>query len=167
MRRILILSLVASMAAVATESAAASVLEPRRTAGAQLVELTGGNGRAAVVRRGALLITMNRGRLRIVDLVLGDGRRPSMSQTCRSRARRVSSRTLEIRGRNIGCVVSTGPSGAPWQAIMEGRGINASGSVKGSLTLDGTNSGPTGRFRIGGGASRPWPRFPQTYSLSR
>jgi hypothetical protein len=50
---------------------------------------------------------------------------------------------------------------------MQGRGINAGGSVRGSVTLDGANSGPTGRYRIGGAASRPWPRFPQTYSLSK
>jgi hypothetical protein len=167
MRRILVLSLVATLAATAAGSAAASVPELQRTPGAQLVELTRGNGRAALARRGALLIRMNRGRLRIVDLVLGDGRRPSMSQTCRSRARRVSSRTLEIRGRNIGCLVSSGPSGAPWQAIMQGRGINASGSVSGSLTLDGANTGPTGRYRIGSGGWRIWPRSPQTRVLAK
>jgi hypothetical protein len=165
MRQILVLLTVAALAAGAAQAAFGSVPVLLRTPGAEFLELEGGNGRAAVTRRGALLVTIGKGRLRIVDL--RGGGRPSLSPPCQRRARRVSPRTVEIQGRDIGCRISSEDGAGPWQAIMRGRRINASGRVYGSLTLDGADRGPTGTYSIGGGRSLPWPREVDTYVLNR
>lgn len=165
MRRVLVLLAVATLAVGAAESAFGSVPVLLRTPGAELVELRDGNGRAVVTGKGALNIRLVRGRIRVVDL--SDPGRPNLSDQCKRRAHRVSRRTVEIRGRDIRCLVWSGENGARWQAIMRGRGINAGGSVKGSVTLDAADRGPTGRFRIGDQDLRPWPRSADTYVLNR
>ncbi len=165
MRRILVLVSVAILATAATEAAFGAVPVLLRTPGAEFVELENGNGRAAVARRGALLVNIGRGRLRVVDLA--GGGRPHLSDQCRQRARRVSPRTVEIRGQDIGCVILSGDDGGPWQVIMRGRRISASGRVVGSLTLDAADRGSTGRFRIGDRPWRSWPRRVDTYGLNR
>jgi hypothetical protein len=163
MRRVLVLLTVAALAAGFAEAAFGSVPVLLRTPGAEYIELQNGNGRAAVMRRGALLVTIGRGRLRIVDL--GPGR-PHLNDSCQRRARRVSARTLEIRGRDVRCFIAS-QDGGEWQVIMQGRGINASGRVAGSLTLDAFDRGPTGRYRIGERGWRSWPRRAGTYGLNR
>jgi hypothetical protein len=165
MRRTLVLLAVAALAAGAAEAAFAYAPVLLRTPGAELVELQGGNGRAALTKRGALFINLGRGRIRVVDLP-GAGR-PNLNPPCRRRARRVSARTVEIRGRDIGCRIWSGDDGGPWQVIIRGRRINASGSVLGSLTLDGVDRGATGLYRIAGGALQSWPRSARTYVLNR
>jgi hypothetical protein len=164
MRRILVPLAVAALAAGVAEAATASVPVLLRTPGAELVSLQGGNGRAALTKRGSLLIIVDRGQLRIVDLV-GRGR-PNLNDSCRRRAERVSTRTVEIRGRNIRCNVWSGDNGGPWQVIIRGRGINVSGRVLGSLTLDGADTGETGMYRIAGRSPRPWPRSARTFVLN-
>ena len=72
----------------------------------------------------------------------------------------------QIGGRDVRCFIAS-QDGGEWQVIMRGRGINASGRVAGSLTLDAYDRGPTGRYRIGERAWRPWPRSAGTYGLSR
>lgn len=163
MRRLLVLATVAALAAGSAETAFGAVPVLLRTPGAELVELRDGNGRAAVAGKGALNIQLDRGRIRIVDL--SDAGRPNL--TCQRRIRRVSPRTVEIRGRDVRCLVWSGANGAKWQAIIRGRGASAGGSVRGSVTLDAVDSGPTGRFRIGGSAWRSWPRSPRTHVLRR
>ena len=165
MRRILVLLTVAALAAGAGEAAFGSVPVLLRTPGAEFVQLENGNGRAALSKRGALFISLGRGRIRVVDLP-GAGR-PNISAPCQRRARRVSARTVEIRGRNLGCRIWSGDDGGPWQVIIRGRGINASGSVLGSLTLDGVDRGPTGSFKIADRSSQSWPRTARTYVLDR
>lgn len=165
MRQILVLVMVAGLAIGAAEAARGAVPVLLRTPGAQGIELLGGNGRAVVGRRGTLLLTINSGRLRIVDLP-GAGR-PNLSPQCEQRAHRVSATTVEITGRSIRCRIWSGDDGGPWQAIMRGRGISASGIVKGSLTLDGANTGAVGIYRIGGGQWNRWPRRVHTYELNR
>ena len=165
MRQLLVLCSVAAVALGAAEAALGSVPMLLRTPGAELVELQGGRGRAAVTRRGSLLVHITSGELRVVDLA--GGGRPSLSSTCRRRAHRVSPRTVEIRGRNIGCLIASGENGGPWQAIIKGRGIFASGRVSGSLTLDGASAGAVGWYRIGGRSWRRWPRTANTFALRR
>jgi hypothetical protein len=165
MRRLLVLTTVAALATGAAEAAFAQPPALLRTPGSEFVELQGGNGRAVVTGRGSIAISMRRGSLRIVDLPQRG--RPRLSSECRERARRVSPTTLQLRGRSIGCLIWSGETGGPWQAVMRGRGIFASGRVKGSLTLDAVDAGPTGRFRIGGGNWQRWPRVVQTYGLNR
>jgi hypothetical protein len=58
-------------------------------------------------------------------------------------------------------------SDGAWRVRSKGRGINVSGVVRGSLTLDGANRGRTGTYSIGGSDFRPSPRTRHTYSLAR
>jgi hypothetical protein len=163
MRRTLVSITVAALATWVADAAYAGLPVLLRTPGAEAVELNHGNGRAVVTGRGALLVHIGRGRLRIVDRP--GGGRPALSDTCRRRAHRVSRTTLEVRGRNVGCFIWSGAGGGSWQAVMRGRNINASGQVRGSLTLDAVNTGRVGTFRIGGGALRAWPRRVRTFAL--
>jgi hypothetical protein len=165
MRRTLLLVMIAGLATGAAEAASGAVPVLLRTPGAELVELQGGNGRAVVARRGSLLLAVGSGRLRIVDLP-GAGR-PNLNPPCQRRARRVRANAVEISGTNIRCRVWSGENGGPWQVVIRGRRISASGIVKGSLTLDAANSGPTGRYRIAGGDWKRWPRQAKTFSLNR
>ncbi len=162
MRRILVLAMVAVLAASAAEAALARVPVPARTAGAQFLELERGNGRAAIAKRGTVLVTVRAGRIRIVDLPGGGRPRPN----CNKRPRRIRPSAVEVRGPNARCLVSSA-RGGPWQVIVEGRGIFASGRARGSLTLDGANTGYRGRFRIGDGSWRRWPIRAHTYGLLR
>lgn len=165
MRRFLVLLTTAALASGTAEAAFGVVPVSLRTAGAQLVQLDGGRGRAAVTRQGSLLVNIGKGRLRVIDLA-GAGR-PRLSDECQRRTRRVSRRTVEIRGRNIGCLIWSGAGGSPWQAILTGRRISASGAVRGSLTLDGAQTGTTGLYMIGDRGWQRWPRAARTYVLRR
>jgi hypothetical protein len=143
-------------------AASAAVPVGARTPGAEGFELRGGNGRAAVARVGAVFLSARTGKVRIVDLP--GGNRPFFN--CGSRTvRRISSTTVEVRGSSIRCRVWSGQGGRPWQVIMRGRGISASGVVRGSLTLDAFDTGPTGRFQIADRPVRRWPRVVRTYPL--
>jgi hypothetical protein len=164
MRRILVPLAVAALAAGVAEAAFSSVPVLLRTPGAEGVSLQGGNGRAALTKRGSVIMNLGRGWIRVVDLV-GPGR-PNINPPCQRRARRVSARTVEIRGRNLGCRVWSGDNGGPWQVIISGRGINVSGKVLGSLTLDSVDTGPTGTYSIAGRAPRDWPRSARTFPLN-
>jgi hypothetical protein len=163
MRRILVLIVVAAIATGAAEAAFGGVPVKLRTPGAEYIELRGGSGRAVVTRRGSLNVNIGRGRLRIVDLP--GGIRPNIN--CQSRARWISSTTRQVRGRNIRCLIWSGDAVAPWQVVMKGRRINASGRVRGSLTLDGRDSGSLGVYRIAGGDWKRWPRRARTTVLHR
>lgn len=162
MRRILVLATVAVLAACVAEAALARVPAPARTAGAQLFELQQGNGRAAIARRGSIFVTVRAGRIRIVDLPGGGRPRPH----CSKRPRRIRPNAVEVRGPNARCRVSSA-RGGPWQVIALGRGIFVAGAAKGSLTLDGANTGFRGRFKIGNGSWRRWPVRAHTYGLFR
>jgi hypothetical protein len=166
MRRTLVLVTVAALATWLADAAFAGVPVMVRTPGSEFVELRSGNGRGVITGRGSLGLNIRAGRLRIVDLPRGG--RPNLSNRCRHRARRVSPTTLEIVGRHIGCVIWSGENGGRWQAVLRGRLIDASGKVRGSLTLDGVARGPTGRFSIGAdGSWANWPRNARTYALDR
>jgi hypothetical protein len=165
MWRILLVVTAAAIASGAAEAAPGASPVLMRSPGTELVELRGGNGRAVVTGRGALLLHLRRGTIRLVDRP--GGGRPKLNRACRRRAERVSPTTLEIRGRDIGCFVSSEGNGGPWQVVMRGRRISAGGSVKGSLTLDAVDEGRPGRFRIGEGDWARWPRAVETYVLDR
>jgi hypothetical protein len=162
MRRILVLATVAVLAASAADAAFARVPAPARTAGSEYVQLERGNGRAAIAKRGAVLVIVRTGRIRIVDLAGGGRPRPY----CNKRPRRIRPNAVEVRGPNARCRVSSA-RGGPWQVIALGRGIFASGVAKGSLTLDGANTGYRGRFKIGNRSWKPWPVRAHTYGLFR
>ena len=159
MRRTMLLTLLAS-ASLAAGSAADSAVTTFRTAGAQSVVLNNGNGRAVVTKRGAILIRVVRGRIRVIDLP--GGTRPVRS--CNRRGIRVRGVAVEYRGRDVRCRVF---GDGPWQVVMRGRGINAGGKVRGSLTLDGVDAGARGVYKIGDRPYRRWPRLATTFVLRR
>jgi hypothetical protein len=165
MRLLVIWSAVAILAAGICDAALAKVPVLLRTQGAELVQLNGGKGRAVITGRGAIFLDMGPGWLRIIDLA-GPGH-PKVSDPCRDRARRVRPSAIEVRADHIGCRIWSGKSGARWQVIMRGRRINASASVRGSLTLDGVNRGRRGSYRIGASGLRRWPREAETFDLDR
>ena len=163
MRRTLVLIVVATLAAGAAEAASGTLPVSQRTPGAELLELRAGNGRAVVSRRGSLLVRVGSGRIRVVDLP--GGARPF--RRCNKRGVVVSSSTVEYRGRDVRCRVWSGQEGRPWQMVVRGRRIYASGVVRGSLTLDAFDEGPTGTYRLGDGVFQHWPRAARTYVLRR
>jgi hypothetical protein len=165
MRRTLVLVTVAALATGAADAAFAGVPVMLRTPGAEFVEIKHGKGRAVVTRRGSIIMNLvRRGQIRIIDLP--EGGHPHIR--CNKAGVRVRPFVLQFRGPNLRCRVSSGESGGPWQSVMRGRGIFASGVVRGSLTLDAVDRGPAGTFRIGGaGDWRPWPRNARTYALDR
>jgi len=163
MRRSLVLVGLAALATGGAEAAYAQFPVLPRTSGSELVELQHGNGRAVVAKQGTILVTVRRGRIRVVDL--RGGGRPNVR--CNKRLRRVSATTVEYVGSDLSCRVWSGENGGPWQVVIRGRGIFASARVRGSVTLDGVDAGPTGRYRIAGGGWKRWPRNPQTYVLLR
>jgi hypothetical protein len=58
------------------------------------------------------------------------------------------------------------PGDFAWRLRLFGRGIDATGFVRGCMTLDGVDVGATGSFKIGqAGTTRPWPRTARTYKL--
>jgi hypothetical protein len=163
MRRRIVVIVVAALAMWAADASYGQADPALRTPGAQLVELSGGYGRAVIGQRGSVLIRVAVGRIRIVDL--RGGGRPNRS--CNKRGVRVSRSTVQYSGSDVRCRVWSGTRGGPWQAVITGRRISAGGSARGSLTLDAYNTGPRGRYRIGGGQSRLWPRPPRTFTLWR
>lgn len=165
MRRLLVLVTIAGLATGSAEAASAAVPVLLRTPGAEFVELQGGNGRAVLARRGSLNLTVRSGRVRIVDLPTAG--RPNVNAECRRRARRVRPNAIEIVGTAIRCLIWSGQTGGAWQVIIRGQGISASGRVKGSLTLDAVNTGPTGQYRIAGESWKRWPRVARTFPLNR
>jgi len=163
MRQSLVLVGLAALATGAATAAYGQIPALPRTAGSELVELRNGNGRAVVARQGTILVTVRRGRIRVVDLL--GGKRPNAN--CNKRLRRVSATTVESRGTDLRCSVTSDGGAGPWQVVINGRGIFASARARGSLTLDAWNEGPRGRYKIADQRWKLWPRNPQTYELFR
>lgn len=163
MRRSIVVIVVAALAMWAADASYGQADYSLRTPGAELIELRAGYGRAAIGRRGSVLIRVSVGRIRVVDL--SGGGRPNRS--CNKRGVRVSPSTTQYRGTDVRCRVWSGATGGPWQAVINGRRIFAAGSVRGSLTLDAFDQGPRGTYRIAGGALRYWPRTARTFELWR
>lgn len=166
-RTLVVLIAVAALATWAADAAFAGVPVLLRTPGAEFVQVKHGNGRAVITRRGSVIINLvRRGQVRIVDLP-GGGRPNSR---CNKAGIRVSPSVVQFRGPALRCHVSSGKTGGAWQAVIRGRGIFASGAVRGSLTLDAVDRGPTGSYCIGDcgdGDFRAWPRRARTYGLDR
>jgi hypothetical protein len=160
-RGLLLLVVLATLAAAAADVARGSLVAAG-TPGAETFELRNGRGRAVVTNRGSIIVRIRRwGRIRVVDIP--GGRRPNR-KCSNGRLVHVSPSTVEYRGRHIVCRVW---GIGPWQVIVRGRRIYASGVARGSLTLDAVNEGPTGTFRIGDSDWKPWPRIATTRPLRR
>jgi hypothetical protein len=160
MWRLAFLALIPALAvALAPPASAADVAA--RTPGAQSFQVWNGHGRAAITRRGTVFVNLGVGRIRVIDLP--GGKAPW--HRCNTEGRQVSDTTIEYRGRDVRCRVSSLGRARPWQLVIRGRRIFASGVVRGSLTLDAFDEGPAGKFQIADRPVRRWPRVARTYPL--
>lgn len=140
-----------SLAAASTASAApAGLLAAEATPGSESVSLKYGVGYAVLWKKGAALGRVRRGAITVVDLAYGGG--PSgFVRGCERRSGRLATK-LVCRGRDLSFYVH----GGTWKVRVEGRGINVSGVVRGTMGLDRADGG-TGRYSIGGASYRRWP----------
>ena len=132
-----------------------------RTAGSVSLSLKSGRGLAIIQSRGALLGRIKAGRIVAT---------PNVVVRCWRYRTRLESGMIRYRGLRQGCTYITFrvfSDDGTWRVRIKGRGINVSGVVRGSLALDGANTGRTGTYSIAGREFRPWPRRLHTYSLAR
>ncbi|HWB56496.1 MAG TPA: hypothetical protein VG479_06140 [Gaiellaceae bacterium] len=160
MWRLALLALTPALAVTLVPTASAADIAAR-TPGAQGFELKNGHGRAVISRRGTVFVNLGRGRIRVIDLP--GGKAPH--RECNTEGRRVGDSAMEYRGRDVRCNVSSLGAARPWRVVIRGRKIFAAGVVRGSLTLDAFDKGRRGRFQIGDGPLRRWPRAAHTYRL--
>jgi hypothetical protein len=158
MRRFLLSLIVGAVALGAAASATATVASSAAVVGGQSVQTFHGNGRAVLAKRGSILAVVRAGRIRVTDLP--GGTRPARS--CNKTGRRVNRVTMVYRGPDVRCRVW---GVGPWRVTFRGRGISVSGVVRGHLTLDAFDRGPTGRYKIGDRPRRYWPRAARTFRL--
>jgi hypothetical protein len=151
-RALFILSLVVLLAVPVVDAAAEG------TPGSVSLEFRAGAGVAKVRFRGNFLGRIERGRAIATSNVILSG--------CAYRKRLADGRNL-CRGTNLGFRT---PSNAQWRLTLSGRGIDASGFVRGCMTLDGLDTGVTGKYRIKGQPeywryAPKWPRSAWTRQL--
>jgi hypothetical protein len=145
MRPFLVLLLAAALAATAVAAAGASLA---KTPDADGLELVAGHGRAVVRSQGFLFGKVRRGQIVATTNV--------RLRHCARRQAEDSGRVV-CSGRRLRFASPEYP--ASWRIVLRGRGITASGVVRGCLILDGADSGETGRYSIGGNQEyRAWPR---------
>jgi hypothetical protein len=125
-----------------------------RTTGAVGVSLKYGHGRAKISWRGSLLGWGIRGRIVATDNVVVRNWSSRVRLTDNVTAYRGSRMTVRVYG-----------TSGLWRIKVKGRGINVSGVVRGSLTLNGVDTGRTGKYSIAGADFRPWPRVTRTFTL--
>jgi hypothetical protein len=83
---------------------------------------------------------------------------------------RLDSGLIKYQGRGDGCpniTLRVSSTSGAWRVRIRGRGINVSGVVHGSLTLNGADTGSVGTYAIAERSAKPWPRTRHTFALSR
>jgi hypothetical protein len=163
MRRLLSIGTLTLAGLVAVPGALGAQAVAARTPGSVQLSLQAGRGLAVIQLRGALL-----GRIRAGRIVATR----NVAVRCWKYRTKLASGLIRYRGRGEDCAsitlyVSSQNGDAPWHVRIRGRGINVSGVARGSLTLDGANTGPTGTYSIGGRAKKPWPRDSRTFALAQ
>jgi hypothetical protein len=124
------------------------------TPGSVSLEFREGAGVAKVRFRGNFLGHVVQGRVIATSNVILSG--------CEYRRRLADGRNL-CRGTGLNFRT---PSYVGWRLTVGGRGISASGFVRGCMTLDAVDVGLPGSFRKGTNpAWRPWPRTATSYRL--
>lgn len=142
--------LVAGVVAVPTSSAV--ILD--RTAGSAEIQLRTGAGMARIRFRGTFIGYVARGRIVATNNVTVTG---SESR------RRVSPTLMAYRGTELRFKVYN--TEGRWRLQLNGRGISAGGFVRGCMTLNAFDVGPTGWYRIQSPVFKRWPRQATTYKL--
>jgi hypothetical protein len=149
------------LGAFAVSPAVTAQRVPGRTTGSVPLSLKSGRGLAIIKSRGALLGRIKAGRI-VATL--------NVVVRCWRYRTRLASGMVRYRGLRAGCAYKTFhvfSDDGRWRVRVKGRGINVSGVARGSLVLDGANTGRTGTYSIAGSRYRRWPRRPHTYSLSQ
>jgi hypothetical protein len=125
-----------------------------RTPSSAYLQLLDGRGTAKVRYLGNFLGHVGHGRIVATKNVIVSG----------WEGRRVlSAGMIRYRGSEMGFRT---PSSANWRLRLYGRNINASGFVRGCMTLNGADSGDPGEYRIGeGNPLHRWPRTRTGYRL--
>lgn len=143
----------AVVTAVAVAASMAGAAHGAKTPGAVSLQLSDGAGFAKVRNRGNFIGRIKRGKIVATRNVSLNG--------CESR-KRVGGNMTRCRGRSI--TFNTVSAGR-WRVRLRGRGISASGFVRGCLVLDARNSGDTGSYRRGEGDWHSWPRSRTRFTL--
>jgi hypothetical protein len=154
MRRALFIFLLVSCLAVPAAWATVA-----RTNGSVYVQFMHGAGSAKVRFRGNFLGRVERGRIVATRNVNVSGY---------ASKRTLASGLIEYRGPNASHAAMgfRTPADLAWRLRLFGRGIDATGFVRGCMTLNGVDVGATGSFKIGqAGTTRPWPRAATNYRL--
>jgi hypothetical protein len=151
-RRLFFICIVTVAGVVAVPTSSAVILD--RTSGSAEIELKAGAGVAKIRFRGTFIGYIARGRIVATNNVTVTG----------SESRRRVSRTLvTYRGTELRFKVFN--SAGRWRLQLNGRGISAGGFVRGCMTLNAFDVGPTGWYRIQSPDFKRWPRQATTYKL--
>jgi hypothetical protein len=150
----LVISAFAIALAAAVAAPAGATLD--RTPGTDAVQLVSGRGRALVRSQGFFFGKVRRGRVVATQNV--------RLRNCKQRHKVADSGLVSCRGRGLRFVSPAYP--ARWRIALRGRGINASGIVRGCLVLNGADSGETGKYSIGTDDDfESWPRTRWSHRL--
>jgi hypothetical protein len=152
LRRFSLLVLVLAVG-LAASTAASGGRTLAKTEGADYLQLKDGAGFASVRIRGNFFGRVSRGKIVATRYVNMNG--------CERRKALAHGR-VRCRGSNLTFIT---PTDRRWRVRLRGRGISATGFVRGCLRLDARDIGETGEFRIGSGSLRPWPRSRTSYRL--
>jgi hypothetical protein len=152
MRRLFIILIVLVLSVVAARTSSAVIRE--RTPGTAAIELRAGAGTAKIRFRGTLIGYVARGKIVATN---------NVTVTGQESRRRISPSLVAYRGSELRFKVFN--TNGQWRLRLNGRGISASGFVRGCMTLNGVDSGPTGWYRIESSDFRRWPRQATTYKL--
>ena len=152
LRRFFLIGIVLVAGVVMAPTSSAVILG--RTLGSAEVELRAGAGVAKIRFRGTFIGYVARGRIVATNNVTVTG--------WESR-RRISSTLIAYRGAELRFKVYK--TAGRWRLRLSGRGISAGGFVRGCMTLNAFDVGPTGWFRIQSPDFKRWPRQATTYKL--
>ncbi len=145
MRRRLLIGIFVLAGLAAIPAALAWQTTAARTPGSVALSLKYGHGRAVIGSQGALLGRIRAGRIVATSNVI---------VRCWRYRKRLASGLILYRGRGEDCgsiTLHVAADDGAWRLRIKGRGINVSGVAKGSLLLDGVDSGRTGLYSISGG----------------
>jgi hypothetical protein len=151
-RRLLLICIMLVAGVVAVPTSSAVILD--RTLGSAEIELRAGAGVAKIRFRGTFIGYVARGRIVATNNVTVTG---SESR------RRISPTLIAYRGTELRFKVYS--TAGRWRLRLSGRGISAGGFVRGCMTLNALDVGPTGWYRIQSPDFKRWPRQARTYKL--
>jgi hypothetical protein len=151
-RRLFLICVVLVVGVVAGPGSSAVIMD--RTSGSAEIELKAGAGMAKIRFRGTFIGYVARGRIVATNNVTVTG---SESR------RRISPTLMAYRGTELRFKVFN--TQGRWRLQLKGRGISAGGFVRGCMTLNAFDVGPTGWYRIQARDFKRWPRQATTYKL--